>query len=99
MGLGNIGWKAAWKKKGLGVLVDSWLNTSQQCVQVGKKANSILACIRTCVARRTREVIVPLYTAPVRSHLKTCVQFWAPHHKKDVDLINETGEGTGKQVL
>ncbi|KAK4814684.1 hypothetical protein QYF61_025510 [Mycteria americana] len=75
------GWiESSPEEKDLGVLVEEKLNMTRKCAPAAQKAN----CIKTS---RLREVILPLYSALVRPHLRYCVQLWGSQHKKDMDLL------------
>ncbi|KAF4789363.1 hypothetical protein TURU_152093 [Turdus rufiventris] len=74
-------------EKDLGVLIESPTEHEPLCAQVAKKASGILACVSKGVASSIRAVIIP----PVLSSgeaAKNCVQFWEPHYKKDVEMLD-----------
>ncbi|KAK4824151.1 hypothetical protein QYF61_011229 [Mycteria americana] len=76
-------------ERDLGVLVGSRLNMGQQrgswACPGSPEGKPHLGCIKHSMTSRSKQVIIPLYSALVRPHLEYCVQFWAPQFKKDVE--------------
>mgnify|MGYP001856745985 CR=1 FL=1 len=61
---------------------------SQQCALTDQKSKYTLGFIKRGVASRTREVIVAIYSALMRSDLvEYCIQIKGSQQKKDVELL------------
>jgi len=78
--------------------VDEKLNMSRQYALAAPKANRILTCTKRSVASRSREVILPLYSALMRPHLEYCVQLSSPHNKQDMDVLEKVQRRATKMI-
>jgi len=78
--------------------VDEKLNMSRQCALAAQAASRILGYIKRRVASRSREGILPLYSALVRPHLEYYVQLWSPQHRKDTDVLERVQRRATKMI-
>ena len=67
--------------------MDGKLNISQQCALTFQKASCILGCTKGSMVSRSREAILPLYSALMRPHLEYCIQVWSPQYRKRMELL------------
>ena len=47
----------------------------------------ILGCIKSSVASRARELILPPCSVLVRLHLEYCIQMWSPQYRRDIEML------------
>lgn len=73
--------------------VDGKLNMSYECSLAAKRANCALGFIKHSIASQLREVVVPLYTELVWTHLEYCVQQLVPQSERDMELLLCPEEG------
>ncbi|GAB0187909.1 hypothetical protein GRJ2_001256200 [Grus japonensis] len=83
------------EEKDLGVLGDEKLNMTQQRVLAAQKATCVLGCVSSSVTSRSREGILPLYSAPVRPPCSTASSSGVPSTRRTWSCWSESRGGHG----
>jgi len=76
-------------EKDLGVHVTSDLKASKQCTQAYNKASQMLGMVGRTIKSRSPDILISIYKSIVRPHLEFCSPAWAPHYKKDSELLEK----------
>ena len=57
-----------------------------------------LGCIKKSMASKSKEGILPLWSALRRPHLESCVQLWSPQYTKDMELLEQVQRRATKMI-
>ncbi len=84
--------------KDFGVTITSNLKFSQHCKEAARKTNRMLGFINRKFSFTNKDIILPMYISLVRSHLEYAVQFWSPHHAKDIAKLEAVQRTVTKMI-
>ena len=87
--MNNIALTPVEEEKDLGVLIHNFMKTSRHCEEAVKKANKALGIIKRNIKYKTKFNIMQLYKSLVRPHIEYAVQFWNPHYRKDIVMVEK----------
>ncbi len=84
--------------KDLGVTITSNLKFSQHCKEAACKANRMLGFININFSFKNKYIILLMYISLVRPQLEYVVQFWSPHHAKDIAKLKAVQRRATKMI-
>ncbi len=70
--------------KDLSVTIVPNLKFSQHCKEAACKANRMLGFINMNNTFRNKDIILPMHITFVKHQLEYALQFWSPHHAKNI---------------
>ena len=86
------------EEKDLGVIIDSKLSFHRHIMEIVKKANNTLGCIRRTIKFKDRNIMLPLYNAHVRSRLEYASVIWNPYRQDDIQAIERVQRRATKLI-
>ncbi len=84
--------------KDLGVSIASNLKFSRQSKDAASNVNTMLGFINRNFSFKNKDIILPLLISLVRPHLEYAMQFWSPHHAKDITKLEAVQRTATKMI-
>ena len=75
------------EERDLGEIVRSDLKSSSQCIKAAASARKIIGMVRRHFKRLDIQDFNLIYKTYIRPHVEYCIQAWAPHLAKDIQLL------------